>query len=50
MQTQVNIKCSQSWKDDVEKHADKRGQSVSEYLREAARQQMQRDIANEERD
>jgi len=36
--TQINLQCTDEFKDDLEQWADELGISQSEYLREAARQ------------
>jgi len=40
---QINIRTTDSLKDDIEEWADRAGLSVSDYLREAARQKAQRE-------
>jgi len=46
---EIRVRCNKPFKDDVEKFASDRNMNVSEYTREALRQQMQRDVINEER-
>jgi hypothetical protein len=41
MQTTIEFRCAESFKSDVKASADDRGLSVSEFLREAARKEMQ---------
>ena len=48
MDREIRVRCNKPFKDDVEQIASERNMNVSEYTREALRQQMQRDIANEE--
>ena len=48
MNDQINIRCSTSFKEDVAAMAAAKEQSVAEYIREAARKQMQRDIADQD--
>lgn len=44
MNSRIEISCSESFKEDVQDAADEKEQSMSEYLREAARRQMQDDL------
>ena len=45
--TQINFQCTDEFKDDLEDWADDMGISVSEYLREAARQKAGRNEASQ---
>jgi predicted HicB family RNase H-like nuclease len=45
---QINIRCSTSFKEDVAAMATAKDQSVAEYIREATRRQMQRDVVDQD--
>jgi len=42
--TQVNFTAAETFVEDIEQHAEEMGLSKSEYIREATRRQMQRDV------
>ena len=50
MDREIRVRCNKPFKDDVEQFASERNMNISEYTREALRQQMQRDILTEEHD
>jgi len=45
--TNIQFRAAESFANDVEEHAEERGLSKSEYIREATRRQMQRDVLKE---
>ena len=46
MDREIRVRCNKPFKDDVESFASAQNMNMSEYTREALRQQMQRDMAN----
>ena len=46
MEETIEFRCNAGFKADVESHANEMGMSVSEFMREAARRQLQMNIQN----